>query len=1046
MEKRIDRVGCRGKVQLASCGPKHYDVRFIEPASRHTLSTTIVKVVAALSFILAFSILDTAGARRAKAVPMTFEVNSVADTADAGSSNYGYGCTTADYSSLDPALLPGPDGEITLREAICAANANPGPDMISFNISGAGPHTIFATMSLPGLIDGGTTLDGTTQPGYAGSPVVEIRRMGGSTGLAIEGGGTIVRGLSVTGYNVSFPGAADYGYAIHIYNSTASGTIIESNYIGIEPDGLTANPNDIGIYIVDGASGVIVGGSAPAQGNLISGNRIGLWTSTDNNIIQNNLIGTDASGMASVGNTDFGIAILGPFMASSTGNQVLDNVISGNTVGLQLSLGATDVTVQGNKIGTDPTGTAAVANERGLDVAHGDDNVIGGTGPGEGNLISGNTEYGMDIRAGANNNQVIGNLIGTDMSGTAALPNGEDGLHVEYFSDNNLITGNVISGNTTYGIWVRFSSEYNVIQGNMIGTDAGGSAALPNGVDGILINSDSPGTLIGGSDPSSGNVISGNTGHGIHILSIGLPSVPEGTIIQGNKIGADVTGTVDLGNGGSGIRVQGPNTVIGGATPAEGNLISGNFYAGVYLFINSDGSLIQNNLIGTDVTGALPLGNGYGVYVSEAENISVQNNIIAHHIGSGVIVYFEASSVTISQNSTFENGGEGISLLPYLWSDWSDAPSSELPNDGIAIPELTAVTTSLVEGTACDGCTVEVFRSDADPSGYGEGQEFLAAGTAAGGVFSIDLTAAGGLGACETATATATDASGNTSEFSLNAAPGGVVCVVLNYVPLPIFGMIVPGLVTGFLVSRRVGKNKLLWSMGGFAIGAVLGGALFAGGVIAFDRFQTAQVTPPAGLLPTDSAQEQPVQGTPLPTPTPLMLAPTPATTSQSSTSPTSTGTPVVTATAGLSPTLTLTATGEPLLIPTDTPTSAPPTDEPTPVPLTAVPDTQGPKIGNVSHVPEPIMTEGCKNSITVVSATINDPSGVGMAEVRWKQDIGGTVITGTAPMKLEQDQWIATLGPFGKAGLVSYTVYAQDANGNPAEVAGPGLTVLSCR
>ena len=169
--------------------------------------------------------------------------------------------------------------------------------------------------------------------------------------------------------------------------------------------------------------------------------------------------------------------------------------------------------------------------------------------------------------------------FGTDITGTSNL-GGVMGLWI-YNADNNIIGGstpgarNLISGNWGEGIEI-FLSSGNTVQGNLIGTDITGTANLGNGAVGIDIGA-SDNNIIGGSTPGARNLISGNGADGIAIF------LSSGNIVQGNFVGTDITGTAKLGNGYNGIDIDGSEEImIGGIAPGAGNLISGNNRSGIY--------------------------------------------------------------------------------------------------------------------------------------------------------------------------------------------------------------------------------------------------------------------------------------------------------------------------------------------------------------------------------------------------------------------------------------------------------------------------------
>ncbi len=188
----------------------------------------------------------------------------------------------------------------------------------------------------------------------------------------------------------------------------------------------------------------------------------------------------------------------------------------------------------GNLIGTDITGTVAIANGNdGVEIDAGArGNTIGGTTPGAGNVISGNAGGGVEIAGGGgtSGNVVTGNLIGTDIAGTAAIANGDDGVEIDFGRTANTIggttpgAGNVISGNAFDGVEIdRTGTSGNIVAGNFIGTDITGTVAIGNGSDGVVVVLAS-GNTIGGTTTGARNVISGNAHDGVEIHGAGRPA------------------------------------------------------------------------------------------------------------------------------------------------------------------------------------------------------------------------------------------------------------------------------------------------------------------------------------------------------------------------------------------------------------------------------------------------------------------------------------------------------------------------------------------
>lgn len=482
-------------------------------------------------------------------------------------------------------------GAGSLRAAVQAANAVAGPHTIVFDIPGPGPHVINSGSSLTVTGDN-ITIDGSTQPGYSGTPLVQLSgsvAAGGSSGLIINGDSVEVRGLSIT----SFP--------FRGISLSGSGGLVEDCYLGVTPGG-TAAGNTSGIYFTN---------TSTISGNLISGNSgVGIQAATAdaaNSVIDGNWIGLNAAGDGAMPNGSGGINVLSPDVT------ITNNVISGNTGrGLLIdTVTATNTIIQGNRIGTNPAGTAAIANTgQGITIQqNASGTVIGGVNPGEGNLISGNTSNGILILANGSGVTIQGNTIGLSLAGDSEIPNGANGINVASTAgDGHLIGGNteearnVISGNTQNGIRLdSLATGGSTIERNWIGLNATGDGILANAGDGVQVRA--PAVTI------RENVISGNTLHGVHLLD----ATSEGTVLHGNRIGTNPAGTAAFANSNRGVAIGGNATgiIVGGVNPGEGNLISGNNVDGILIATGATSSTIQGNYIGINIDGdaAIPNGN-----------------------------------------------------------------------------------------------------------------------------------------------------------------------------------------------------------------------------------------------------------------------------------------------------------------------------------------------------------------------------------------------------------------------------------------------------
>jgi hypothetical protein len=316
--------------------------------------------------------------------------------------------------------------------------------------------------------------------------------------------------------------------------------------------------------------------------------------------------------------------------------------------------------------------------------------------------------------------------------------------------------GNLISGNHEYGIAV--DGGITTIQGNWIGTAATGTAAVGNGVG---IGFAGLNSTVGGTVAGAGNVISGNRDAGI---------MSYGGLVEGNRIGTDSTGTYALANGGDGIDSFGSGT-IGGNSPGAGNLISGNTGNGIGILGIFGSVLVQGNLIGVDASGTNALGNGgHGMLVSGAGStiggtVAGTGNVIAFNGGDGVRVDGSNGNAVWGNAIYGHTAGLGIRLVN---NGNYNRPAPVLTDARSRVSGVSV--TGTLTSRANSRFTLEFFgNSDCNPSGYGEGQVFLGSlavmtDAAGNGSFTAHLGAVVDPG--QYLTATATDSSGNTSQFS----------------------------------------------------------------------------------------------------------------------------------------------------------------------------------------------------------------------------------------------------------------------------------------
>jgi hypothetical protein len=611
-------------------------------------------------------------------------------------------------------------GPGSLRQAIANANAHPGADEIQFAIPNPGAQF--------GINAGAA---------YVITDPVLIDASGEGLQLLVTFGGL------------------DDGF---VFAAGSDGSVLRHLQIG------GVSGSDRAAIRISGASNITVADDTIGFIDSGTGNRLGILIATSGNRIGGTAI-TDR------------------------------NVISGNGVGIQIESNATDNHIEGNYIGVDREGTSAHGNtEAGIVIVNGTGNTIGGSTSDARNVIAG-SPVGVLVETPSAGNTIIGNYIGINVNGedNAGLRNVQ-GVVLGGFGEN-LVAQNVISNNGT-GIVV--SEGFNQqIKGNIVGMDPERTRAVGNGTGILVLNvTDVRDLRIGGALPGEGNHVGGNSGDGIRVESASVIYI-EGNIIGVNEIGAIPNGT--------GVRLEGSeSTFLGGPISSAGNVISGNRGDGV---VASRG-VITSNLIGVGRDGLTPVpnqGNGITAVGDGAIQIGQANagNLIANNHGFGIDVGGSASVAarsiefnsihgnfqagirvrdaarhTIRRNSIGRNGGLGIDLAGdgVTLNDPGDGDGG--PNQRQNYPLLTGFTASgtqlSIRGTLNSApnatFTLDFYWGlDADPSGYGEGETYLGTATVTTNAFGdVSFTAllSGAATSLRYVTATATDAAGNTSEFS----------------------------------------------------------------------------------------------------------------------------------------------------------------------------------------------------------------------------------------------------------------------------------------
>jgi hypothetical protein len=498
---------------------------------------------------------------------------------------------TGDNGGVDPA--PGA-GTGTLRQAIVDANATAGTDTINFNIPGSGVHTISPAANLP-QITGVVIIDGYSQPGNGGPNAhANTLAVGDDAVLLIQLDGPLLN--FVIRLSASSSGSTVKGLVISHCEGPflieSTGNTIVGNFVGTDPTGTMLLSSVIGNMIDVRASGNTIGGTTPADRNIVAGGGVGVSVDqgVPNNVIQGNYIGVDVSGSVALPAASEGISING----------------SGNT--------------------------------------------IGGSAAGAGNVIVANGADNIGLRFGVNN-LVQGNLIGTNAAGTAAL-GGLIGIKAESNANSAMILGNLISG-VNIGIFVSNGSSNWTIRGNRIGTDITGTQPIPNSAQGILSIDSGSSINVGGTGAGEGNIIAFNASDGIRVNAAATVSIRGNSIFSNGRLGIDLLGSFDPASGvtandacdvDTGSNNQQNFPTITSAIKSGSNLLiegtldstaSSTFTLDFYANDTCDGS-----------------GNGEGKTYLGSANVMTAANCIADFTGANHITLTPPSQVTSGERVT----------------------------------------------------------------------------------------------------------------------------------------------------------------------------------------------------------------------------------------------------------------------------------------------------------------------------------------------------------------------------------------------------------
>lgn len=632
----------------------------------------------------------------------------------------------------------------------------------------------------------------TSQAGAGGGHVIEGNYIGtDATGMFSISNRLAGVSLSVPYCRIGGTNAASRnvisgnGDGVTLGGTNAHYIRVFGNYIGVDVTGTGALGN--GGFGVSG-SGIHhceIGKGVAGCGNVIAGNTqsgISLTGGCYENLIANNLIGLDASGLGVLPNSS-GVYISNGGPTNSVGGSISErNIVAGNR-GHGIYAGfSTGVVIRSNYVGLDASLSPAGNTNYGIYVQWSRDFDVGGSLGLQGNIVGGNGDDGI-VAMRSTNGYVRNNYSG--YTGSGAAGNRGDGIDIQGSRAVEVRQNTVVANG---GSGIQIAQGWHVtIANNYIGTDNTGAAGLGNTNYGVQVWGPAETNTIGGTDGASGNTISGNDWGGVFLNGSDI----RYTVIAGNWIGTDPWGQGAVPNDGIGVQVYGsPFVTIGGTNPGARNIISGNYDRGVAIG-ECYSNFVQGNIIGADVTGTNPIPNAEdGVYIGAgASNNLVGSmdtngaNLIAFNRLRGILVYDSGAGTARGNlflgNSIKRNERMGIDL------GWDDVTAND-PGDP-DLEENRLQNYPVLLGATNDGANITVWgyldslpstafsielfgNRDPDLTGYGEGEYLIgrvAVVTPAGGTvgFTQAVSTAAGTPNFITATASAM-VNGDTSEFS----------------------------------------------------------------------------------------------------------------------------------------------------------------------------------------------------------------------------------------------------------------------------------------
>lgn len=485
--------------------------------------------------------------------------------------------------------------------------------------------TITSPVTIDGYTQPGCQPNSVPLPGTSDavlSFVIDGTGTSNADGLTFAAGSSVLRGLVINDFDVDGVRVISDGniFEGNYIGPFADGITIQDNDLnGIQL--IDAAGNTLG--------GTTPAARNLFSGNVDDGVDIRNPGSVGNFII-GNFIGANAPGNDGLGNDSDGIQIMdsdnntvGGTLAGAR-NIIVDNLDDGMDISGEGTL------IQGNYVGVLPDGLTPAANGgRGMQMSD-SFQTIGGTTSAAMNLVSANFAGGILITgSGSTGNLIQGNRIGTDASGTAGLQNGSAG--VALYTGGNTVggvapgTGNLISGNFGRGVLINLSTAIdNDVQGNLIGTDVTGTLPLGNFLDGVAISGLASANHIGGTDFGAGNVIACNGDDGIEIVAPGT----SGNFVEANVIGLNLSGAPELGNTYDGVFIfQATDNTVGGLNGAATNYVLGNGGNGLVVQTNAAvGNRLLGNVLLNNALLGIDLGRD-GITLNDAGDADIGPNL-----------------------------------------------------------------------------------------------------------------------------------------------------------------------------------------------------------------------------------------------------------------------------------------------------------------------------------------------------------------------------------------------------------------------------------